>query len=172
MNEIGQERRTARELTEEIDRETDGEVFEGTRRSISEDGREEAGGRGNKILAYGAESARENERVREMAEIDNGYGAESRPGVSTVGEESALQIAERRAWDAENIRNEVNPTRDYEAQIMAKDQNAIAQDVAGKVDMIVRQREFRPGELEMLRMRASKSMLEAYENPYILGRRN
>lgn len=182
MNETGQSWRTAKELTEEIDRATSGvdlETEKARQRGVettetieATEWRGAAEGRGNKILAYGGEQQLENERVEEIAEIDNGYGAEARPGVSTVGEESAVQAAERRAWDAENIRNEANPKRDYEAQIMAKDQEGIARDVLGKAEAIAGQREFRPSELERLRMRASTSMLEAYENPYILGRRN
>lgn len=172
MNEIGQDRRAAREMTEEIDRATDGGVFERAAEESHELGRETAENLGGKILAYGAEQQRKNERVYEMAEVDNGYGKEMMPGVSQVGEESGRQIAEREAWDAENRRNEDNPKRDYEAQIMARDQSGIARDMADRVEKITRQREFGVRDLEMLRLRASASMREAYENPYKLGERN
>ncbi len=200
MNEIGQDRQTARELTEEIDRATDGAVAEmaqnearssqnaqmgrGMRenqdiqdaqdvRALQGLGRETAGGLGGKILAYGgAEQQRENERVYEMAEIDNGYGREMMPGVSQVGEESGRQIAEREAWDAENRRNEDNPKRDGEARIMARDQGGIARETAEQIEIQTRQRAFTVSDIEKMWLRASAAMREAYENPYKLGERN
>lgn len=187
MNEIGQDRRTARELTEEIDRATDGAVAEMARdaqenqdiqdsqdvRALQGLGRETAGGLGGKILTYGGtEQRRENERVYEMAEIDNGYGREMMPGVSQVGEESGRQIAEREAWDAENRRNEDNPKRDGEARIMARDQGGIARETAEQIEIQTRQRAFTVSDIEKMWLRASAAMREAYENPYKLGERN
>lgn len=218
MNEIGQDLQTARELTEEIDRATDGAVAEmaqnevrnfqnarmnrgmrevqdmqGSRdaqmgrgmrenqdiqdaqdvRALQGLGRETAGGLGGKILAYGGtEQQRENERVYEMAEIDNGYGREMMSGVSQVGEESGRQIAEREAWDAENRRNEDNPKRDDEARIMARDQGGIARETAEQIEIQTRQRTFTVSDIEKTWLRASAAMREAYENPYKLGERN
>lgn len=84
------------------------------------------------------------ERVWGMTEADNGYsGGEYGANVSTVGEESALEVAERRAADYENLMMELKPEGNEAKQVYRTQEEigkATAREVrqfAGKASFVV-----------------------------------
>lgn len=170
--ELGQEKQTARELTEEIDRATN--VVSLQERQAQSLDRGQAGNLGNRVLTYNPEVNKaelENERVREMAEIGNGLKGNAEGNVSLVGMESALLIDEREELSRENLLNELDPKRDHEAEIMAKDQTGVAKEMMAKVETMTRGN-FRIMDLEVAMSKGRDRMLESFENPRRLGDRN
>lgn len=192
MKEMGQDRKSAQELTEAIERETsqaaelaggvevsreslgEGLYYNEKRGGVYTDAgekpeyveRTKAGELGGRVLAYDAEAARNEEYVLGTVARENGEKAE------LSGEESSLLVAERKAWDEENQRNEDNPHRDYEAQIAAKDQRGIAEKMMNDVERMLRERVGHPRALEQERGIGVMAMLGAYENPRRIGGRN
>ena len=164
-SELGQRYQSAREMTEEIDQAASAE--QERVQELQNLGREEAVSLGNRVLTYNPDSAAgekiiaSNEQVVAEADKENDY--------SGIGVASNVQLSERKAWDEENILNEANPKRDYEAEIAAKDQRAIANSVAEDVEKVTRGSAFQVSNLVELRSRACGPMLESYENPYRLG---
>lgn len=135
---------------------------------------------GNKILTYNPDQVareqrqmqRDTERVREIAETESGLAGRAEEGASTVGMESAVLSGEREAQSQENLLNELDPKRDHEAQIMARDQTGVAREMATIVEGMTRNGNFRIMELEVALSKGRDRMLEAFENPRRLGDRN
>lgn len=172
---------TAREMTEEINRVTDAERVGDAagRGNMSPERARGIGGLAmGQVLTYnpehlGQRERAENERVREIAEIDNGYARnEIAPNLSSVGEESALEEAERLADDRENYLSELDPGRSFEAKIQANSQEEIAKEAAVEMGKLLRQKSFAPSALEEYRFRGMKRMMGAFAQPREFGERN
>lgn len=176
-SEMGQRTQSAREMTAEIDRATDVaanqqlKVQEGV--SGREIGRSQAGNFGNKVLTYNPDAQAElnNERVHEMAEIDNGYGADGADNANVVGEESRLQSAERLAEDREDVANEQGLNGNYVKNIMDRNNKRITAETVAAVDKLISDNEYRPGQLDQLMSTARTKFLKDVFNR-ILGSRN
>lgn len=197
-DKVGQGSVDAREMTREIERETSLAVeaqnmqeLKGVNRGdlAQRQGVEDAhsGGisneqavnLGNKVLTYNpskvaqveTEMGRNAEIVREMVEAENGLAGEAMQGEVADGE-SELLVAEREAWNRENLLNETDPRRDNEAKIMAHDQKGIAEDIANRVSAVTQKNDFRIMDLVLLQSKGRDATLEAYENPRRLGDMN
>lgn len=137
-------------------------------------GEMENGLRGVERLEHPAARERaENERVREIAEVDNGYARnEISPSLSSVGEASALEEAERLARDRENLNAEMVPTASFEAKIQNKSQEEIGKVMAIEVGDLLKRKSFAPAEVVSLKNEGMVSMLASFKNPRVLGERN
>lgn len=114
-----------------------------------------------------------NERVREIAEIDNGYARnEIDPNLSSVGEESKLEVNERLADDNENLRNELSGVKDFEAQIQAKKQEDIAKAMVPQVGNLLRRKSFAVNDVIELQRVGRDQTLLSFERPRKIGDRN
>lgn len=187
-DQLGQEVSNARDLTREIERETNlaieaqdeqGREVRGDGQVVSgRDGvrREQAVNLGNRVLTYNPvqvvqeEQSRglENELVREMVGAENG-------GELTAlysNQESELLTKEREAWNQENLLNELDPKRDHEAQIMAHDQMGIGREMADIVERATKIDDFKIMDLVVMQSKGRDRMLESFENPRRLGDMN
>lgn len=132
----------------------------------------EASGQGERVALFSREIA-ENERVREIAETDNGYARnEIAPNLSSVGEEGGMEIAERLAEDRGNLQAELSPKLSFDAKIQNKNQEEIGEVMAAEVGNIARKKSFSPSELVDLRNEGTNRMLESFKNPRKIGDRN
>lgn len=178
-DKVGQDAVNARDLTREIERETNLTVEAQDMRERGAMSDEQAINLGNKVLAYNPERVAHMEgemtynaeRVREMVEAESGLTGEA-VDEGLADAENALLVAEREAWNQENLLNEVDPRRDHEAKIMAHDQRGIAEDIASRVESVMRGGDFRIMDLVLLQSKGRDSTLEAYENPRRLGDMN
>lgn len=185
-NETGTKPQTARDMTAEIDRAADlmieqqreatlkrGEMTPGTVANSVESGfeqpdrfdRGQAGNLGNKILTYNPEAQMNTERVREIVASENGEN-------SGGNGESKELIKEREAWNKENLLNELDPKRDFEAQIMAKDQMGIGREMSVAVEEKTKSDNFNIMDLVIMKSKGRDRMLESFENPRRLGDMN
>lgn len=169
----------ARDLTREIERETNLAVEAEDERERGESRHQQAVNLGNKVLTYNPERVadaerqrgQEAERVREMVETENGPGREAGEQLEP-GAESELLIKEREAWNYENMLNELDPKRDREAQIMARDQMGIGREMSDLVEKFTRTDDFRIMDLVIMQSKGRDHMLESFENPRRLGDMN
>ncbi len=178
-------RQNAKEMTAEIDRLTDMAKAE-AQQAEQQRGleRERAGSLGGKVLTYNPEQGnrpeelRKTERVVQMAERDNGFGAEYREGISIVGEESEKQIQDRASVDRENaelenLKNENFPGIDNDAKIVARSQEERGGLVAQRVEKLLSKKaDFSPSELERWFGQQRDGMLLDFEVPRRIGDRN
>ncbi len=89
-----------------------------------------------------------------------------------VGVESELQVQERLADAKENLRNEDDPKRDFEAKIATSSQEKIAQSAIAEVDKIINHGHFSPFELQQAYRKIGNVMLESFEVPHPIGKGN
>lgn len=89
-----------------------------------------------------------------------------------VGDESALQTEERLADATENLRNEDNPKRDFEAKIATSSQEKIARSAIAEVDKIINHKRFLPAELQQAYREIGNVMLNSFEVPHPIGKGN
>lgn len=89
-----------------------------------------------------------------------------------VGDETELQIRERLEEQQENSLNEINPTRDFEATIMARGQEKIAQVAMGEVEGLLKKKEVHPAEIVEIWRKRGDAVLNSYENPHPIGKGN
>lgn len=125
-----------------------------------------------RALGNGAAILGAAERVQEMAERDNGYGGEYKPGVSTVGEESKTEMEMRLAQDAENLWNENNPRGDSDARIVAKSQEEHGKAAAAEVGNFLAKKSFMVSDLVGWYSERQNAALLDMENPHPIGSRN
>lgn len=114
----------------------------------------------------------ENERVREQAEIEDGYARnEIAPNLSSVGLASAFEEAERRTADVANARGEVAPET-FDDKIQNKSQEEIGKVAAAEIGDLQRQKSFSPARVAKLRDEWMEKMLAAFKNPRKFKERN
>lgn len=187
-DQLGQEVSNARDLTREIEQETNLAIAAQDEREQEvanqeqvvwgrdEARREQTVNLGNKVLIYNPaqvvqeEQGRrlEDEQVREMVGIENG---DERKALYS-NQESAILTKEREAWNQENLLNELDPKRDHEAQIMAHDQMGIGREMADMVERATKTDNFKIMDLVMMQSKGRDQMLESFENPRRLGDMN
>lgn len=192
MNIFGGRRaQEAKELTAEIDRETDAE-------SLKEQARAEAAKteideleQGDKLGWQAGEVSAEtrslgsaaleraviasNEAVKEQVAVENGYvdtGLET--GRNVIGGESEKQIKERLKDDLEDARMEekvdLPPELLGQADLLEKGQESLTRGAVAAIDEIVRRREVKPADLERQVSLMRAKMLATYGRK--LGERN
>lgn len=114
----------------------------------------------------------EDERVREQAEIEDGYARnEIAPNLSSVGLASAFEEAERRTADVANARGEVAPET-FDDKIQNKSQEEIGKVAAAEIGDLQRQKSFSPARVAKLRDEWMEKMLAAFKNPRKFKERN
>lgn len=172
MNEIGQARRTAKELTEEIEQATNMAAGEFVDEKAQNSGdnlasggieRGRAGVLGGKVLNNNLENG--EARVLEMVAHENGERAE------LSGEESELLVRERLAEDREDIDNELGRNGRYVQNIMSRNSEEITTNVMTATDALTRQTSFRPNQLDLEVAQERTKYLKNVFNR-ILGSRN
>lgn len=176
---LGSSASNARDLTREIEHETNLAIEAVDERERGEARRHQTVNLGNKVLTYNPERvvdterrrARDNERVREMVETENGLGREAGEQLDE-STESELLIQEREAWNHENLLNELDPKRDHEAQIMARDQMGIGREMSNMVEKFTKTDDFKIMDLVIMQSKGRDHMLESFENPRRLGDMN
>lgn len=192
MNIFGGRRaQEAKELTAEIDRETDAE-------SLKEQARAEAAKteideleQGNKLGWQAGEVSAEtrslgsaaleraviasNEAVKEQVAAENGYvdtGLET--GRNVIGGESEKQIKDRLRDDLEDAKMEekvdLPPELLGQAELLEKGQESLTRGAIATIDDIVRRREVKPADLERQVSLMRAKMLATYGRK--LGERN
>lgn len=192
MNIFGGRRaQEAKELTAEIDRETDAE-------SLKEQARAEAAKteideleQGNKLGWQAGEVSAETrslgsaaleraviaskETIKEQVAVENGYvdtGLET--GRNVIGGESEKQIKERLKDDLEDAKMEekvdLPPELLGQAELLEKGQESLTRGAIAAIDDIVRRREVKPADLERQVSLMRTKMLATYGRK--LGERN
>lgn len=89
-----------------------------------------------------------------------------------VGVETPLQVDERLQREMENLKNENDPSRDFEARIAHESQEKIARETMIEVNKIVNHKQFSPLELVRLHRKMGNMVLNSYEDPHPIGRGN
>ena len=89
-----------------------------------------------------------------------------------VGDETELQIDERLRDQQENSLNEINPGRDFEAEIAARSQERIAQTAMGEVEKLLKEKQVHPGKIVEIWRKRGDAVLNSYENPHPIGKGN
>lgn len=152
---------SAKELTAEIERETNAEVedfvVENTETDVNRSEMQETGRR---ILT--GEQVASSEIVRDEAELE-------RP-LEFVGEESAIQRQERLADDAEDLVSENGDGLGFVDKIVATNQEAIARAIVPEVNKIINRKSFRPAELLSLYRQGTNKTLGVFNRK--IGGRN
>lgn len=113
---------------------------------------------------YGAAFEAAEELKRDENELVN--------STEYVGVETQLQVDERLAREQENLKNENDPTRDFEARIASKSQEKIAHETMLEVNKIVNHKQFAPMDLVRLQRKMGNMVLNSYEDPHPIGRGN
>lgn len=177
-SESGQRNQNAREMTEEIDRAASIEVAAQNRQQqLHALDRERAGNFGNRVLTYNPDleisnkDVLENERVREIAEAENGFARQAMENVSTVGAETKVQAQEWLNEDREDIANEQGLNGSYVKNLMDRNNKRITSETVAAVDNIISKNEYHPGQLDELMNRTRTKFLKDVFNR-ILGSRN
>lgn len=190
-NGRGQRKISAKELTAEIDQATDlalvaeqAAALETSREQVEKIGRQ-ALGNGDvqaRIQPHSAEigaqaiystvqvdgNAAEREAARELAQDED----KLEHSVDYVGTESSLQRQERQAGDQENLKNELDPKRDFEAEIASRGQEELAREAMAMVDDLLKEKQVSPAELERVWRRMGDAVLGSYEVPHLIGMGN
>ena len=183
---------SAKELTDEINRETDlalaaGAEEQGLTETMSQVrqmptvSHVQAERMGWKVLELGKENGsfgvvRDSENLQSLGgevkqEILRDEDELLNP-TDYVGVESELQVQERLADAKENLRNEDDPKRDFEAKIATSSQEKIAQSAIAEVDKIINHGHFSPFELQQAYRKIGNVMLESFEVPHPIGKGN
>lgn len=169
-----------RELTEEIDRSTDLTAPELSESKSREFSREQAGNIGGKVLTYNPDqlanpteqmNIANTEHIREMTEVENGYGAQAMEKASLIGAETEIQAQERLAEDREDIANEQGLNGSYVKKIMDSNNKRITHDTVDAVDRMISRHDYHPGQLDELMTQNRTTFLKDVFNR-ILGSRN
>lgn len=143
--------------------------------------REQAGSLGNRALYYDADAQQKaenaielnRERVLGAAERDNGTGTEYREGASTVGVEGKFEAEQNRVADMENLRNELYPHIDGEAELAVKTQEERGSKVMRLVDKkFLGRPNYKVSDLVGWYNKQRNDMLLDFENPRRIGDRN
>ena len=114
----------------------------------------------------------ENERVRETAELDNGYARnEIAPNLSSVGLASKTEEAYRKVADEGNGRAEFK-AESFDDRLQNETQEGIGKVMAGDVEKLRRQKEFRPNDIVKMRDEGMITMLKAFKTPRFFKERN
>ncbi len=183
MNNGRVQRISAKELTRQIDQETDlglvagaeGQSFGGVMPVVSEQAANDArmqaeqlgwkvldGGRGELVGDSGQEAAQEV--VRDEAELTHPE--------QFVGDETPLQVQENLEAQAENLRNEENPKRDFEARIVAKSEEELARVAMRETEKFTHKGVFSPADVVKMHRILGDKALNSMENPHPIGRGN
>ncbi len=176
-SELGQRNQNAREMTEEIDQATSIEVAQERPQQVNSLDRTQAGSFGNRVLTYNPDlevsnkDVLENERVREMAEAENGYARQAMENVSTIGAETKVQAREWLKEDREDVANEQGLNGPYVKNLMDRNNKRITNETVAAVDDIISKNEYHPGQLDELMNRTRTKFLKDVFNR-ILGSRN
>lgn len=190
----------ARDLTAEIDRETDAEVLaeksaENSTGDLAEKARaeaaktevhelEQAGWQAGEVSAetralggVALEQAvkASNEAIKEQVAVENGYvdtGLEA--GRNVIGGESEKQIKERLKDDLEDAKMEsgvdLPPELQGQAAILSQNQESLSKGAVAAMDRIMRQRDVKPLKLERQVWQMRMKMLETIGRKF--GERN
>ncbi len=192
--------REARDLTAEIDRETDAEMLAGESAGDSTDDLaekaraeaaktevhelEQAGWQAGEVSAetraLGGAALEQavkasNEAIKEQVAVENGYvdtGLEA--GRNVIGGESEKQIKERLKDDLEDAKMEsgvdLPPELQGQAAILSKNQEGLSKGAVAAMDRIMRQRDVKPLKLERQVWQMRMKMLETIGRKF--GERN
>lgn len=125
-------------------------------------GNTETVSRGSEIDIPGSEAVQEI--LRDEDELVN--------STEYVGVETPLQVDERLAREQENLQNEDDPRRDFEARVAHESQEKIARETMIEVNKIVNHKQFSPIELVRLHRKMGNMVLNSYEDPHPIGRGN
>ncbi len=108
-------------------------------------------------------------KVLEIANEDNGYGAETEAeAFQGVGEESKLEADERLAEDKHDLQVEVG--RGWEHNLLTRNQSRLTRDAVKQLDTAIKSANTWPAELEAIRLMAMHDVLGTYGRR--LGDRN
>lgn len=192
MNIFGGRRaQEAKELTAEIDRETDAENLKEQARAEAAKTEIDELEQGNKLGWQAGEVSAEtrslgsaaleraviasNEAVKEQVAAENGYvdtGLET--GRNVIGGESEKQIKDRLRDDLEDAKMEekvdLPPELLGQAELLEKGQESLTRGAIATIDDIVRRREVKPADLERQVSLMRAKMLATYGRK--LGERN
>lgn len=192
--------REARDLTAEIDRETDAEMLAGESAGDSTDDLaekaraeaaktevhelEQAGWQAGEVSAetraLGGAALEQavkasNELIKEQVAVENGYvdtGLEA--GRNVIGGESEKQIKERLKDDLEDAQMEsgaeLPPELQGQVAILSKNQDNLSKGAVAAMDRIMRQRDVKPLDLERQVWQMRMKMLETIGRKF--GERN
>lgn len=174
--EVGQQKLNAKMTTEEIDRATDLAAKELTESKARALARSEAGNLGNRILTYNPEQEAkiitDTEQVTEKTEIDNGYEVAARSGnENLVGVETGIQIKDHLEEDRDMVRTEQGDNGPYAQNIMERNNKRLTKATVAKVDRLISEKNYHPGELDEMMNRSRMNFLKDVFNR-ILGSRN
>ncbi len=172
---LSQLRHDAMELTREIDQATDAAVNT-QQEQPNLMNRERAGQLGGKILTYNPnqlpeKEAYEAERVKEIAEIDNGYVQKDLENPNLVGAETEVQVKERLAEDREDIENESGVNGEYVKNLMERNNKRLTDEAVQMVDRVISKNEYHPNVLDREVNNYRRRFLKEVFNR-ILGSRN
>lgn len=92
--------------------------------------------------------------------------------VEFVGAETPLQEKERFENQQENSLNEINPKRDFEAGIVARSQERIAQTAMTEVEKLLKDKQVSPAKIVEIWRKQGDAVLNSYENPHPIGKGN
>ncbi len=161
------EAKVARDLTKEIDQETDMAMGAGAENmrfgNIGGVVVPEQAGRGRDLarrvgwqvvdggLHEVADIETAGELSRDQTEVEN-------PEL-IVGEDTAVQRAEYLAEDREDLQRELGEGLKFEAKVAARSQEAVARAVMPQVEKMVSSKSFRPSDLERVYRQGVNSML-------------
>lgn len=184
MNNGRAQRISAKELTRQIDQETDlglavgaeGQSFGGVMSVVSEqvatdDARMQAEQLGWKVLDGGRRELAgdlSQEAAQEVARDE----AELTHPERFVGDETPLQVQENLEAQAENLRNEEDPKRDFEARIVAKSEEELARVAMREVEKFTHKGVFSPADVVKMHRILGDRALSRMENPHPIGRGN
>lgn len=192
--------REARDLTAEIDRETDAEMLAGGSAGdlagdLAEKARieaaktevhelEQTGWQAGEVSAdtraLGGAALEQavkasNEAIKEQVAVENGYvdtGLEA--GRNVIGGESEKQVKERIRDDLEDAKMEekvdLPPELQGQAEILSKNQESLAKGTVAAMDQMLRRRDLKPAQLERQVWLMRMKMLETIGRKF--GERN
>lgn len=114
----------------------------------------------------------QNERVREQAEIENGFARnEIDPNLSSVGLASETEEVYREAMDKGNEEAEFKP-ESFDDKLQNKSQEEMGKVVATIVGKLRGRKSFAPAQIARLRDEWMEKMLAAFKNPRKFKERN
>lgn len=114
----------------------------------------------------------QNERVREQAELENGYARnEIAPNLSSVGLASEVERAEYLATDLANAKAEFAPAT-FEDEIQNKGQEEVGKAMAIRIGKLLKQKSFRPKDVTEERDEGMLLMFERFKDKRVFKGRN